>query len=196
MEIAANHLVADIENVTGITPNSIADIGELQKNVVIIGTIGHNKLIDKLIENRKIDTSGITGQWETFSLQVIDKPYRNIASALVITGSDRRGTAFGIFELSRQIGVSPWYWWADVPVRKKKNLVISKGLYSEGPPSVKYRGILFGQGTNQYLSITSGTAQSYAWLDRHPDDCPVVTNKFVKYWEYAIYSLEIAGENQ
>ena len=139
--IAANNLVTDIENVTGFTPNIITDISELKNNIVIIGTIGHNELIDKLIKNGKIDSSVIAGQWETYILQVIDKPFKNVASALVITGSDRRGTAFGVYELSRQIGVSPWYWWADVPVEKKKNLVVSRGLFSDGPPSVKYRGI-------------------------------------------------------
>jgi len=141
VEIAANHLVKDIENVTGTAPNVITDIDKLKNNFVIIGTIGKNELINKLIKEGKIDTSGITGKWETYSLQVIDNPNKSITSALVIIGSDRRGTAYGVYELSKQIGVSPWYWWADVPVHKKKNLVVSKGIYSEGPPSVKYRGI-------------------------------------------------------
>lgn len=141
VEIAANHLVKDIENITGTAPDVFIDNNKLRDNVVIAGTIGKNELINKLIKEGKIDTLGITGKWETYSLQVIDRPYKNITSALIIIGSDRRGTAYGVYELSKQIGVSPWYWWADVPVKKKQNLVIGKGKYSEGPPSVKYRGI-------------------------------------------------------
>jgi hypothetical protein len=141
VEIAANLLAEDITNVTGLTPKIYIDPKQITGSIVIAGTIGHNKLIDKLIEKGKIDTSGIAGQWETYALQVIENPLSNIDSALVILGSDRRATAYGVFELSKQIGVSPWYWWADVPIRKKENLVIKKGFYTDGPPSVKYRGI-------------------------------------------------------
>lgn len=141
VEIAANLLAADIENVAGVKPPVRTDSERLGKNIVVTGTIGHNRLIDKLIKEGKINADGIAGQWETYALQVVEKPLANVDVALVIFGSDRRGTAYGIFELSNQIGVSPWYWWADVPVAKKKNLIIKKGYYHEGPPSVKYRGI-------------------------------------------------------
>jgi hypothetical protein len=141
VEISANLLAEDIENVTGIKPSVRTDSQQIGDNVVIAGTIGHNELIDKLIKDGKINSVGIAGRWETYALQVVEKPLANIDTALVIFGSDRRGTAYGIFELSKQIGVSPWYWWADVPVAKKKNLIIKKGHYRDGPPSVKYRGI-------------------------------------------------------
>ncbi len=141
VEIAVNLLAVDIENVTDVKPAVRADSERLGDNVVIAGTIGHNKLVDKLIKVGKINSAGIAGQWESYALQVIEKPFANVDTALVILGSDRRGTAYGIFELSKQIGVSPWYWWADVPVAKKKNLIIKKGYYRDGPPSVKYRGI-------------------------------------------------------
>lgn len=141
VELAANLLAEDIKNVTGLIPPVYTDLKQIKDSVVIVGTIGHSKLIDRLIKEGKINHAGIAGQWETYALQVVEKPFPNIDSALVIFGSDRRGTAYGIFELSKQIGVSPWYWWADVPVQKKKNLVIKKGFYSDGPPSVKYRGI-------------------------------------------------------
>jgi hypothetical protein len=141
VEIAANNLADDIANVTGLTPKIYNDPKQLSGSVVIAGTIGHNKLVDKLISKGKINSTNITGQWETYALQVIDNPLDNIDSALVIFGSDRRATAYGVYELSKQIGVSPWYFWADVPVEKKKNLVIKKGFYHDGPPSVKYRGI-------------------------------------------------------
>lgn len=141
VEVSANLLAEDIANVTGVKPAVYTDSQRLGDNVVIAGTIGHNRLIDKLIKDGKINTAGIAGQWETYALQVVEKPLANIDAALVVFGSDRRGTAYGIFELSKQIGVSPWYWWADVPVTKRKNLVIKKGYYRDGPPSVKYRGI-------------------------------------------------------
>ncbi|MGA2916689.1 MAG: glycosyl hydrolase 115 family protein [Sedimentisphaerales bacterium] len=141
VEIAANLLSQDIESVTGIRPSVYADLKQAGGRVVIIGTIGHNEYIDQLIREGRIDACGVDGQWETYGLQAVDKPFENITSALVIFGSDRRGTAYGVFELSKQIGVSPWYWWADVPIQKQKTLVIKKGFYCDGPPSVKYRGI-------------------------------------------------------
>ncbi len=141
VEIAVNHLAEDIKNVTGVTPVVYTDSGKAGNSVVIVGTIGRSELIDRLIKEGKINSAGVAGQWETYALQVVDNPMENIDSALVIFGNDRRGTAYGVFELSKQIGVSPWYWWADVPVPKKKNLIIKEGYYCDGPPSVKYRGI-------------------------------------------------------
>ncbi len=141
VEIAVSLLAGDIESVTGIKPSVHTDLEQASGSIVIVGTIGHNGLIDQLINEGKINSAAIAGQWETYALQIIDKPYENIDSALVIFGSDRRATAYGVFELSKQIGVSPWYWWADVPIQKKTNLVIKKGFYTDGPPSVKYRGI-------------------------------------------------------
>jgi hypothetical protein len=64
-----------------------------------------------------------------------------IESALVIAGSDKRGTIYGIYDLSEQMGVSPWYWWADVPVAKKENVFVMPGTFTKGEPAVKYRGI-------------------------------------------------------
>ncbi|MFA5292443.1 MAG: glycosyl hydrolase 115 family protein [Phycisphaerae bacterium] len=141
VEISASYLAEDIKNVTGVMPAVCTDLGQIKGIAVIAGTIGHNNLIDKLIKEGKINTAGIAGRWETYGLAIVEKPFPNIDSALIIFGSDRRGTAYGIFELSKQIGVSPWYWWADVPVDKKENLIIKKGFYTEGPPSVRYRGI-------------------------------------------------------
>ena len=141
VEIAANDLAGDIKNVTGIPVSVYTEISVGKNNAIIAGTIGHNRLIDSLIKEGRIDTAGISGKWETFAIQIVEKPTENIPQALVIFGSDRRGTAFGIYELSKQIGVSPWYWWADVPIQKKSNLIIKNGSYSDGPPSVKYRGI-------------------------------------------------------
>ena len=112
-----------------------------QKNIIILGTFKGSSIIQKLIAEKKIDINTIKGKWEAFQMQTVKNPTKGIENALVITGSDKRGTAYGVLELSRQIGVSPWYWWADVPVKKKPEVFIKKGVYTFNSPSVKYRGI-------------------------------------------------------
>src|SRR5690606_5290713 len=107
----------------------------------LIGTLGRSPTIDRLAQEGKLDVAQVRGQWETFVIQTVQRPLPNVESALVIAGSDRRGTAFGVFEVSEQIGVSPWYWWADVTPEPRESLAIRAGTYRVGPPSVKYRGI-------------------------------------------------------
>ncbi len=138
---AAGDLVADIARVTGSTPATTHDDRSLGANAVIAGTIGKSALIDRLIREGKIDTSGVTGKWEAFLIQVVARPLPGVARALVIAGSDKRGTIYGIYDLSEQIGVSPWYFWADVPVVHKDSLFVKAGKYGEAEPAVKYRGI-------------------------------------------------------
>ena len=111
------------------------------KEIIIAGTIGKSTLIDNLVRNNKIDITGIAGQWEKFLIQTVNTPYPGVKKALIIAGSDKRGTIYGIYEISKQIGVSPWYWWADVPVLKKEAIYVNTGRYIQGSPSVKYRGI-------------------------------------------------------
>ncbi|MFI5186857.1 MAG: glycosyl hydrolase 115 family protein [Chitinophagales bacterium] len=131
----------DIEMVTGKRPAIIHKISGAIKNIIIIGTINKSSLIKSLLQQKKLNADSVKGKWETFKLQVINNPMKGIQNAFVIAGSDKRGAAYGVFELSEQIGVSPWYWWADVPVKKKNDIYIKKGAYQFGPPSVKYRGI-------------------------------------------------------
>src|SRR5690606_37572490 len=111
------------------------------KTVIMIGSLDKSSLIKNLANKKKIDLSGINGKWEAYHLQSISKPVAGVDQALVITGSDRRGTAFGVFELSKQLGVSPWYWWADVPVKKRTSVFIRKDAWMTDAPKVKYRGI-------------------------------------------------------
>jgi len=138
---AANDLKADVNRVTGKSPAIFNAPESAGKNAVIIGTIGKSEFIDQLIRERKIDVSDIAGKWESFFLQVVAKPLPGIDHALVICGSDKRGTIYGIYDLSGQIGVSPWYWWADVPPQHHDQLFVKAGKFVQGPPSVKYRGI-------------------------------------------------------
>lgn len=141
VHIAADNLRKDIVRVTGKQPDYIqGDVSQANK-VLIIGTVGHSAVIDKLIKDNKIQGSELIGKFEKFLIQTLDNPLPGVTEALVIAGSDKRGTIFGIYELSDQIGVSPWYYWADVPVRKSENLYVSKGTYTDGEPAVKYRGI-------------------------------------------------------
>ena len=138
---AAGDLAADVARVTGATPAMAHDDKGLGASVVLAGTIGKSALIDRLIREGKIDAGPIAGHWESFLIQVVARPLPGVASALVIAGSDKRGTIYGIYDLSEQIGVSPWYFWADVPVVHKDALFVKAGIYGEGEPAVKYRGI-------------------------------------------------------
>jgi hypothetical protein len=109
--------------------------------VIMAGTIGQSKWIDNLVSKRKITIADVKGKWETYKIQLVENPTAAIKKALVIIGSDRRATAYGLLEISRMIGVSPWEWWADVTPDKKDNLVLNIETKTYGSPSVKYRGI-------------------------------------------------------
>jgi len=139
--IAAGLFCDDVQTVTSRRPSLVHDAGSLSGQAVIIGTIGHSALVDQLIAAGKIKADDVAGQWETYRIATVDHPLPNVDSALIIAGSDRRGTAYGVFDLSKRIGVSPWYWWADVTPAHQNELNIQPLDVKEGPPSVKYRGI-------------------------------------------------------
>ena len=137
---AAKDLQADVQRVTKVSP-AFATTKPAGAEVVLIGTIGKSLLIDQLIKDKKLDAKAVAGRWETFVRQVVEKPMPGVERALVIAGSDKRGTIYGIYDLSQQIGVSPWYWWADVPVKPQSALYVAPARYTLGEPAVKYRGI-------------------------------------------------------
>lgn len=138
---ALKNLKSDIGKVTGHEPEINFSNKPDQKEIVIVGTIGKSLIIDQLIKNKKIDVKGIAGKWESFVIQTVDLPIPGVEKALVIAGSDKRGTIYGIYDISRNIGVSPWYYWADVPVTKHESLFVKNGRYVTDSPKVKYRGI-------------------------------------------------------
>jgi hypothetical protein len=138
---AARDLKADIFRVSGCNAALSEDAKSLSGDVVLIGTIGKSRIIDRLIRERKIDVSQIAGKWESTLIQVVPHPLPGVARGLVIAGGDKRGTTYGIYDLSEQIGVSPWYWWADVPADHHDELYVKAGRWVEGEPAVKYRGI-------------------------------------------------------
>ena len=137
---AAALLAGDVNTVTGITPTVSADLSLLKKapNTVLTGIPGTNKLFDKLLKKNKIDVSALKGAWEAYRIQTVSAGRKNI---LLVIGSDALGTAYGLLEISRQIGVSPWVWWADATPLPKKTLTFPAGFLTEGKPSVQFRGI-------------------------------------------------------
>lgn len=123
----------DVCRVTGVRPVVSHVHASKQKGTVVIATIGHNTYVDGLISKGRLDVSAIRGAWERFIIKMVD-------GRLLIVGSDRRGTAYGVFTLSEKMGVSPWYWWADVPVHRQQSLFVDADYLSQSP-AVKYRGI-------------------------------------------------------
>lgn len=137
---AAGDLQADIERVTGVQAElSQSEQAPSSAVAVLIGTVGRSHWIDQLVESGKLDVSEIEGRWEHFLIETVEQPLEGVERALVIAGSDKRGTIYGIYDLSEKIGVSPWYDWADVPPQQHAELYVSLGRYIEGP-KVKYRG--------------------------------------------------------
>ena len=146
---AAGDLVNDIRMVSGAEPQLIKNTSS-STPTILIGTIGKSPLIDQLVSEGKLDVSAVKGQWESFLIQTVD-------GNLVVAGSDKRGTIYGIYDISEKIGVSPWYWWADVPVRKSESLYVKAGKYIQPSPKVKYRGIFIndeGWGITPWASKT------------------------------------------
>lgn len=138
---AAGDLQADIERVTGVKPVLGTAPPAKGKTTVIVGTVGRSSLIDGLVATGKLNVDAIRGKWEAFVIETIEQPLPGVDRALVIAGSDKRGSIYGIYELSQQIGVSPWYWWADVPVERREALALKSGRHVNAGPAVKYRGI-------------------------------------------------------
>ncbi len=138
---------ADIENVTGSRPKVLKKLSSAGPVLIIAGTIEKNALIQKLEAQGKIDLTPIRGKWEQYIIQQIDAPFPDSAphveKSLVIAGSDRRAVAYALFLISEESGVSPWYWWADVPIKKRAELSYAppSAPFVSRPPSVKYRGI-------------------------------------------------------
>ena len=140
--IALASLQSDIGLVGGQKPAIVNDASALSGMAVLTGTIGKSGVIDGLIASGKIDVSKVKGKWESYLLTVVDNPIEGVDRALVVAGSDKRGTIFGIYKISEMIGVSPWVWWGDsMPVRKGKLTFTGNLKIEQGEPSVKYRGI-------------------------------------------------------
>lgn len=153
---AAHALLKDIKSVSGATATLTSDAGFQKKNdtarpAILVGTIGHSAAIDQLMKQKRINGNLLKGKREKFIITLID-------GQLVIAGSDRRGTIYGIYELSQQMGVSPWYDWADVPVEHHDSIFVNKGIYTDGEPAVRYRGIFLN---DEAPCLTSWVKNTY-----------------------------------
>ncbi|MEI6194996.1 MAG: glycosyl hydrolase 115 family protein [Verrucomicrobiota bacterium] len=141
VQLAASFFADDVARVGGRRP-LVGGPSARAPQMIIVGTLGHSALIDQLAADGKLrDLDKIKGRWETTLLQAVRQPFPGVERALVIVGSDRRGAAYGLMRLSEQIGVSPWYWWADIPVRHRDVVEIKVSTTQVDAPGVKYRGI-------------------------------------------------------
>ena len=132
---AIKSLQQDAFQVTGTIPE-IA-LKPNSKRAMIIGTLENSQWIKQLVNSGKINKEELDGKREKYILTTIKNPLDGIEEAVVIAGSDKRGAIYGVYELSRQMGVSPWYYWADAPIQKNSTISIKSGSYTDGEPAVK-----------------------------------------------------------
>ncbi|TWU77784.1 hypothetical protein ED733_008713 [Metarhizium rileyi] len=144
VHIAAKNLSKDFTRVTGRGGNAVLTTvkrRDASNCCIIVGTLSKSAILKQLESDGRIDFSGISGKWESWITRCVSNPMEGYEHALIIAGSDKRGAIFGIYSLSEQIGVSPWYWWADVPPKAHNEIYALPVATCNGEPSVKYRGI-------------------------------------------------------
>jgi hypothetical protein len=153
---AAALLSHDLTQLTGEKPAIASSGAGLDGTAVLIGP-ANGPMIAPLLKANGISAAPIDGKWETYGRAVVPAPWNPNAKVLVIFGSDTRGTIWGVVDLTREMGVSAWEWWADVKIRKRARIAVSAALYYSKPPSVKYRGIFLNDeeyGINPWASKT------------------------------------------
>ncbi|MFZ0431028.1 MAG: glycosyl hydrolase 115 family protein [Acidobacteriota bacterium] len=160
----ARLLQADLGRVAGSPAALFLDDFGRAKRVILIGTLGRNPILDRLVRARKLDVSDIRGRRETFLVQVVEDPLPGLSQALVIAGSDKRGTIYGMFDVSSQMGVSPWYWLADVPVPHRPDLFVLPGRHRQGEPAVRYRGIFIN---DEAPALSGWVDQTFGGFNHH-----------------------------
>ncbi len=138
--IAVQNLQKDFERVCGKQAQLFNSPTSDTKQCIIVGSL-ESPYVKQLIKAKQLDEKELKGKVEKYIMTVVNNPLPGVDEALVIAGSDMRGTIYGVYELSEQIGVSPWYDWMDVPVVKHQNLAIKRGSYTAGEPAVRYRGL-------------------------------------------------------
>lgn len=148
---AVQNLQEDFFRVANIRPELVVKmqqksaketVDNLKPIRILIGSLDKSTLIKELVKKGELDIHELKGKREKFIITTVTNPVEGVqGEVLLIAGSDKRGTIYGIYELSRQMGVSPWYWWADVPVQQNGSIYMKKGIYTDGEPAVQYRGI-------------------------------------------------------
>ncbi len=144
---AVHNLLDDIDRATGVRPNAASSA----PMTVVVGSLDRSRFIKDLVKSGAIDAKALRGKTEKFVIKVE-------ADRIVIAGSDQRGTIYGVYELAEQLGVSPWAWWADVPVARHDAVYLSKGEYTDGEPAVRYRGIFIN---DEAPCLTSWVKNTY-----------------------------------
>lgn len=158
------HLQNDIVRVTGCSPDLHVGSVPKQEYCIIIGSLERSRLIQQLVRSKNLNVRNLRGQWESFQIQILDKPFPGVKKALVIVGSDKRGTIYGMYDLAEQMGVSPWYWWADVPPKKKSAVYVKNVVYRCGPPKVRYRGIFIN---DEAPALTGWAYEKFGGFNHH-----------------------------
>ena len=153
--IAVQNLQEDLLRVSGTKAETASTPTASQ--CILVGSV-ESPYIKQLFKDGKLNKKELQGKNEKYIIQTIDQPMKGVDRALVIAGSDRRGTVYGIYELSKQMGVSPWYWWMDVPVVKRTDVYAKQGSYTDGEPAVKYRGIFLN---DEAPCLTSWVKNTY-----------------------------------
>jgi hypothetical protein len=175
VHIAAEDLAADVERVTGARPAVRTEATKLSSHAVLVGTLGRSAFIDRLAREGKLDAKSLAGKWESFLIATVKDPLPGVRLGLVVAGSDRRGTAYGVYELSQAAGVSPWYWWADVTPERRSQLFVAAGTRRAGPPSVKYRGV--------FLNDEDWGLQPWAAKTHEPENGDVGPKTYARLFE-------------
>ncbi|ETT44431.1 hypothetical protein C162_24605 [Paenibacillus sp. FSL R7-269] len=162
----AESLCADIRLVSGIAPAILTQAEQLTGTVIIAGPVGGNGLIGRLIAERRLDVAAIEGKRECYRLQIIEQPLPGVERALVVAGSDKRGTIYGMYAISELIGVSPWVYFADVVPQQVERLALpaSRLNSSSREPSVKYRGIFLN---DDWPSLGSWVTHAFGDFNEH-----------------------------
>ena len=164
VRLAAHLFAGDVARVTGHVP-TVTEATAHRGPAVLIGTLGESPLIDRLVAEGRLEARPIAGKWESFLITTVD-------GSLVVAGSDRRGTAYGVFELSQaDLASRPWYWWADVTPTHRDNLFVSAGTREFGPPSVQYRGIFLNDEDWGLAAVGRGDLRTGRWGHRAEDLC-------------------------
>ncbi len=136
----AKNFVEDLYRVSGRKSKLLTHPPKGQEAIILIGDVEHSPLLKSLVDQGKLDVEPLLGQWEAFQVTTVRQPWPGVDKVIVVAGSDRRGAVFGTYDLSSQMGISPWHYFADVSVDKRKNVYLTSGKRIE-KPSVRYRGI-------------------------------------------------------
>ncbi|KAF9055272.1 hypothetical protein BDZ89DRAFT_1087945 [Hymenopellis radicata] len=156
VHVAAENLAQDFERVSGVRSQVInaTNASDIDSSAIIfVGSLNRSPLTQQLVDGGILDTSAVDGQWETFTTSLVEQPFEGVDTAFIIAGSDKRGTIYGAYTLSEQIGVSPWYWWADVNPKSHSEIYANNLTTVQGPPSIKYRGLFINDEAPALTSV-------------------------------------------